>query len=146
MQCGNGQAIWEQTAQWQAAQSYPELMYDQSINVFRKSHNYAFSHEWHRYQSYWFHYYLCQHYDDMTTVAQVWNQPMTGQSQGNATDFNQALMKLKNIDETGLFQPDPRLRGFFNFTTTTPPVLQRGTWKHASLIVIPISATSTIIV
>ena len=104
MQCGNGQAIWEQTAQWQAAQSYPELMYDQSINVFRKSHNYAFSHEWHRYQSYWFHYYLCQHYDDMTTVAQVWNQPMTGQSQGNATDFNQALMKLKNLDGTGLFQ------------------------------------------
>ena len=102
--CGNGQAIWEQTAQWQAAQSYPELMYDQSINVFRKSHNYAFSHEWHRYQSYWFHYYLCQHYGDLTTVAQVWNQPMTGQSSGNATDFNQALMKLKGLDATGLFR------------------------------------------
>ena len=43
--CGNGQAIWEQTAQWQAAQSYPELMFDQSIGVFRRSHNYAFSHE-----------------------------------------------------------------------------------------------------
>ena len=102
--CGNGQAIWEQTAQWQAAQSYPELMYDQSINVFRKSHNYAFSHEWHRYQSYWFHYYLCQYYDDLTTVAQVWNQPMTGQSSGSATDFNQALMKLKGLDATGLFR------------------------------------------
>lgn len=102
--CGNGQAIWEQTAQWQAAQSYPELMFDQSIGVFRRSHNYAFSHEWHRYQSYWFHYYLCQYYNDITTVAQVWNQPMTGQSRGNGTDFNQALMKLKGLDATGLFR------------------------------------------
>lgn len=102
--CGNGQAIWEQTAQWQAAQSFPELMFDQSISVFRKSHNYAFSHEWHRYQSYWFHYYLCQHYGDLTTVAQVWNQPMTGQSRGLATDFNQALMKLKGLDATGLYR------------------------------------------
>lgn len=102
--CGNGQAIWEQTAQWQAAQSYPELMFDQSIGVFRRSHNYAFSHEWHRYQSYWFHYYINQYYNDITTVAQVWNQPMTGQSSGNATDFNQALMKLKRLDATGLFR------------------------------------------
>ena len=104
LQCGNGQTIWEQTAQWQAAQSYPELMFEQSINVFRKSHNYAFSHEWHRYQSYWFHYYLCQHYNDITTVAQVWNQPMTGQTQGNATDFNNALMKLKNLSAQQLFK------------------------------------------
>ncbi len=104
LSCGNGQAIWEQTAQWQANQSYPELMYDQSIGVFRKSHNYAYSHEWHRYQSYWMHYYLCQYYGDQTTVAQIWNQPMTGQTRGNATDFNQALMKLKGLDATGLFR------------------------------------------
>ena len=102
--CGNGQAIWEQTAQWQAAQSYPNLMFDQSIGVFRRSHNYAFSHEWHRYQSYWFHYYINQYYNDITTVAQVWNQPMTGQSRGNGTDFNQALMALKGLDATGLFR------------------------------------------
>ena len=101
--CGNGQAIWEQTAQWQAAQSYPELMFDQSISVFRRSHNYAFSHEWHRYQSYWFHYFLNEYYNDITTVAQVWNTPMPGQSRGNATDFNQALMKLKGLDARGLF-------------------------------------------
>ena len=102
--CGSGQTIWEQTAQWQANQSYPNLMFDQSISVFRKSHNLAYSHEWHRYQSYWLHYYLCQHYDDITTVAQVWNQPMTGQTSGNATDFNQALMKLKGLDAKGLFR------------------------------------------
>ena len=102
--CGNGQAIWEQTAQWQACQSYPNLMYDESIGVFHNSHNYAYSHEWHRYQSYWFHYFLCQYYNDITTVAQVWNTPMTGQSAGNATDFNQALMKLKGLSDRDLFK------------------------------------------
>jgi hypothetical protein len=96
---GNGQAIWEQTAQWQANQSYPNEMYAQSINVFRKSHNMAFSHEWHRYQSYWLHYYLCEKYDDITTVAQVWRQPTIG-----ANDFNNALMKLKGLDATGLYK------------------------------------------
>ena len=94
-----GQAIWEQTAQWQANQSYPEEMFNQSIGTFRRSHNYAFSHEWHRYQSYWMHYYLCQHYDDITTVAQVWNQPMTG-----AVDFNQALMALKGLSPRDLYK------------------------------------------
>ena len=102
--CGSGQTIWEQTAQWQAAQSYPSEMFSQSIGIFRKSHNLAYSHEWHRYQSYWLHYYLCQHYNDITTVAQVWNQPMTGQTSGSATDFNQALMKLKDLDAKGLFR------------------------------------------
>ena len=96
---GNGQTIWEQTAQWQANQSYPAEMFNQSIGVFRNSHNYAFSHEWHRYQSYWFHYYLCQHYDDITTVAQVWRQPMTG-----AVDFNQSLMALKQLTPRDLYR------------------------------------------
>ena len=45
---GKGSVTWEQTAQWQAMQTFPELMYDQSIFVFNKSHNYAFTHEWHR--------------------------------------------------------------------------------------------------
>ena len=95
----NGQAIWEQTAQWQAAQSYPQDMFKESIGVFRHSHNYAFSHEWHRYQSYWFHYFLCQHYGDIKTVADVWNQPMTG-----PVDFNQSLMKLKNLKPADLYK------------------------------------------
>ena len=104
LSCGNGQAIWEQTAQWQANQAYPELMYSQSMGIFRNSHNYAFSHEWHRYQSYWFHYYLCQHYNDITTVAQVWKQPMKNQSQGNGSDFNEALMALKGLSPSELYK------------------------------------------
>ncbi len=102
--CGSGQAIWEQTAQWHSLQSYPSLMYDQSIGIFRNSHNYAYSHEWHRYQSYWFHYYLCQYYNDITTVAQVWNTPMTGQSRGRGSDFNEALRKLKSLSVRDLFK------------------------------------------
>jgi len=95
---GNGQTIWEQTAQWQAAQSYPADMFKESINFFRRSHNYAFTHEWHRYQSYWFLYYLCQKYGDIKTVANVWNQPMRG-----AVDFNQSLMKNKDISVNDLY-------------------------------------------
>lgn len=106
--CGNGQAIWEQTAQWQAAQSYPEEMFTQSYGpwtpIFRHSHNYAFSHEWHRYQSYWFHYFINEYYDDVTTVAQVWRQPMEGQRDHEGSDFNQALMKLKNLSARDLYK------------------------------------------
>ena len=96
---GKGAAIWEQTAQWQANQSYPELMFDQSIAMFRNTHQLAFTHEWHRYQSYWFLYYLCQHYQDIKTVARVWNQPMQG-----ASDFNQALMRLKGLKAPELYK------------------------------------------
>lgn len=96
---GNGSVTWEQTAQWQANQSYPELMYDQSINVFRNSHNYAFTHEWHRYQSYWFFYYLCELYSDIKTVANVWNYPET-----TVKDFNQVLMDYKQLSVRDLYK------------------------------------------
>ena len=96
---GNGSVTWEQTAQWQANQSYPELMFDQSIGVFRNSHNYAYTHEWHRYQSYWFFYYLCQHYGDIQTVANVWNYPET-----TIKDFNQVLMDYKKLSVEDLYR------------------------------------------
>ncbi len=101
---GNGQTIWEQTAQWQAAQSYPEQMFTQSYPIFRYTHNYAYSHEWHRYQSYWFHYFINQYYNDIQTVAKVWNQPMKNQSNGAASDFNQALMALKGLSVRDLYK------------------------------------------
>lgn len=96
---GNGQAIWEQTAQWQANQAYPELMFSQSYPLFGNNANYAFSHEWMRYQSYWFLYYLCQRYDDITTVAGVWKQPMTG-----AKDFCQALIANKGLSAEAFYR------------------------------------------
>ena len=94
---GKGQCIWEQTAQWQANQSYPSEMFGQSYPLFGNNANYAFSHEWMRYQSYWFHYFLSDYYNDRTIISQIWKTPRTGQTQGNATDFCQALMKLKNL-------------------------------------------------
>ena len=102
--CGNGQAIWEQTAQWQANQSYPTEMFNQSYPLFGNNINYAFSHEWMRYQSYWFHYYLSDYYGDKKIISQVWKQPMTGQSNGNATDFCQAYMALKGLSASQLYE------------------------------------------
>lgn len=96
---GNGQAIWEQTAQWQGCQSVPSAMFSESMGVFPNTHNYAFSHEWHRYQSYWFHYYLTQYYNDIQIIGKVWNQPMTG-----AVDFNQALMANKYLTPRALYK------------------------------------------
>lgn len=96
---GNGSVTWEQTAQWQANQSYPEEMYNQSIGVFRNSHNYAYTHEWHRYQSYWFFYYLCELYGDIKTVANVWNYPET-----TVKDFNQVLMDYKQLSVRDLYK------------------------------------------
>lgn len=96
---GNGSVTWEQTAQWQANQSYPELMFDQSIGVFRNSHNLAFTHEWHRYQSYWFFYYLCQLTGQRTAVADVWNFHMT-----QPQDFNQVLMKQQKWNQETLYR------------------------------------------
>lgn len=97
---GNGQAIWETTANWQSLQSYPnEIMTMSNHNtIFNRSHNYAFSHEWHRYQAYMFLAYLCQRYDDIQTVANVWNQHET-----KAVDFNEALMDLKGLTPAQLY-------------------------------------------
>ena len=96
---GNGSVTWEQTAQWQANQSYPELMFDQSIGVFRNSHNLAFTHEWHRYQSYWFFYYLCQIMGSRTAVADVWNYNVT-----SVQDFNQVLMRQQGWSVADLYR------------------------------------------
>ena len=37
---GNGSTFWEQTAQWQANQSYPELKWNQSWFIFKNTANY----------------------------------------------------------------------------------------------------------
>lgn len=86
---GNGSTFWEQTAQWQANHSYPELKWEQSWNIFRKTHNYAMTHEWHRYQSYWWHYYLSDKYG-IDAIGELWRfDPARG------VDPNQSWM-IKN--------------------------------------------------
>jgi len=98
---GRGQCIWETTANWQSLQSYPEEIFTMSgtASIFAKSHNYAFSHEWQRYQAYMFLVYLTEYYNDVKTVANVWNQTMTA-----ASDFNQALMANKNLSVEELYK------------------------------------------
>ncbi len=95
---GIGSTFWEQTAQWQAAQSYPELKFEQSWDVFRKSHNYAMTHEWHRYQSYWWHYYLAEKYG-IDIIGKIWRY----QSQ-TASDANEVFMSLMNYDANQLYK------------------------------------------
>lgn len=89
-----GQAIWEQTAQWQAFQSYPYEMFTDlgAWDYFSKASNYAFSHEWIRYQSFWLHYYLCEKYNDITTISKVWKTHET-----TPKDFCQVLMDYKGL-------------------------------------------------
>ena len=68
---GNGSTFWEQTAQWQSVQAYPSEMISQSIGLWKHNHNYAFTHEWQRYQSYWLHYYWAEKYG-IDAVGRVW--------------------------------------------------------------------------
>jgi len=55
-----GCAYWEQCAQWQSFQDYSEQAYDQSYSLFTANCHRHFNHEWMRYQSYWFQYYMVQ--------------------------------------------------------------------------------------
>lgn len=98
---GNGATIWETTANWQALQSYPTEIFSMSgtSEIYAKSYNYAWTHEWQRYQAYMFLYYLCQKYDGIKTVANVWNHRET-----SVKDFNQVLMDLKELSVSELYK------------------------------------------
>jgi hypothetical protein len=69
-----GNAFWEQCAQWQSFQDYPEVAltgYD--INVwFRNCHRH-FEHEFMRYASYWLQYYWEEKHG-ATALGRVWNE------------------------------------------------------------------------
>lgn len=95
---GKGSTYWEQTAQWQSVQSYPELMFSQSIGVYKNAHNLAFTHEWQRYQSYWFHYYLAEKHG-IDIVGRIWRHRMT-----TASDPNQVYMDLMGYDAEQLYR------------------------------------------
>lgn len=48
-----GCAYWEQCAQWQSFQDYPDQQFGHDLNVFKTQYNRHFHHEWMRYASYW---------------------------------------------------------------------------------------------
>ena len=98
---GSGATIWETTANWQALCSYPNEIFSESGTYyhFSTTHNYAFTHEWHRYQAYMFLFYLCEKYGDLKTVYQVWSHPETV-----SKDFNEVLMDLKGLTVDELYK------------------------------------------
>ena len=67
---GNG--FWEQCAQWQSFQDYPEEMFTTyNFDVWLANNHRHFEHEWMRYASYWLQtYWTDKHGDD--AVANVW--------------------------------------------------------------------------
>lgn len=83
-----GCGFWEQCAQWQSFQDYPE----QTINnyhyeVWMQNHHRHFEHEWMRYASYWLHYYWTEKHGN-NTVGRIWNESKYPE------DATQAYMRL----------------------------------------------------
>lgn len=67
-----GNCFWEQTAQWQAYQSYPSEAFTwYHMDTWFDNYNRAFENEWQRYESYWLHYYITEKYG-MDAVANIW--------------------------------------------------------------------------
>lgn len=94
---GSGSTFWEQTAQWQSNQSYPELKWNESWGLFKNTHNYAMTHEWHRYQSYWWHYYLAEKYG-IDAIGKLWRF-----NPGRGADPNESLMLMKGMSAADLY-------------------------------------------
>lgn len=69
---GNG--FWEQCAQWQSFQDYPdEALTTWHFAYWKANHHRHFENEWQRYASYWLHYYLTDR-SGMTTIGRLWNE------------------------------------------------------------------------
>lgn len=69
---GNG--FWEQCAQWQSYQDYPEQYFgDGWYSVWPNNCHRHFEHEWMRYASYWLHCYWTEKHGDKT-LASIWQQ------------------------------------------------------------------------
>lgn len=67
---GNG--FWEQCAQWQSYQDYPEqLFHNYHFDVWLANYHRHFEHEWMRYASYWLQYYWAQKHG-IETVGEIW--------------------------------------------------------------------------
>lgn len=87
-QDGLGNALWEQCAQWQASQDYPEDAFAwYHRETWAKNCHRAFENEWFRYQSYWF----------LTNVKELHGQDAVGKVWNNAVqpdDFIDCYLRL----------------------------------------------------
>lgn len=70
-----GCAFWEQCAQWQSFQDFPEEAFSQDYHVqeWLAHHHRGFLHEWYRYASYWFPYWYTQEHG-IGTHARIWRE------------------------------------------------------------------------
>lgn len=68
-----GCAFWEQCAQWQSFQDYPEQAFDQSYGLFTKNTHRHFHSPWMRYQCYWFQYYFTNKHG-LDSYGKLWNE------------------------------------------------------------------------
>lgn len=90
---GNGgNAFWEQTAQWQSYQSYPDEAFTSSnFTVYTENYNRHLFHEWYRYASYFIHYYWAdKHGIDM--IGKIWREAESPE------DPIQAYMRITGIN------------------------------------------------
>jgi len=75
---GNGgNAFWEQTAQWQSFQSYPVEAFDSyNFTVHMDNYHRHVCHEWHRYASYFIHYYWTDKHG-IDFIGRLWNEAVS---------------------------------------------------------------------
>lgn len=94
---GNGgNSFWEQCAQWQSYQSYPmEAFTSSNFDVYMENHHRHFLHEWHRYASYWLHYYWADKHG-IDIIGKLWRN---GES---PEDPIQTYMRITGITDEQL--------------------------------------------
>ncbi|WP_194974856.1 DUF4859 domain-containing protein [Aquiflexum lacus] len=127
---GNG--FWEQTAQWQALQSYPEQIFTtHDFQVYSEKYHRHLCHEWYRYASYFIHYYWTEKHG-IDFIGELWRNAiepedpiqaymrLTGISVAQFNDeIYEAASKMVTWDITGLKQYGAEYIGKqqFNFKT-----------------------------
>ncbi|WP_339424027.1 DUF4859 domain-containing protein [Sphingobacterium sp. MYb388] len=90
---GNGgNAFWEQTAQWQAHQSYPEEAFSShDFTVYTENYHRHIHHEWQRYASYFIHNYWTEKHG-IDILGRIWRQAIEPE------DPLQAYMRITGIN------------------------------------------------
>ena len=68
-----GCAYWEQCAQWQSFQDYPEVTFSDSFYAWQHNFHRHFNHEWMRYASVYFQYYFTQKHG-VKAYGRIWNE------------------------------------------------------------------------
>lgn len=68
-----GCAYWEQCAQWQSFQDYPEVCFYDSFYEWKRNCHRHFNHEWMRYASVYFQYYFTEKHG-LASYGKIWNE------------------------------------------------------------------------